>query len=497
MLNARRLAIIALISLSVALNNFGADKLSRSQAVGSIVGAKGSVLVDHQPVLPKEVVFSGDVISTGVASGAYLNLGGTTAILVENAEMEVAGGTGVSPVSEHGQDAHATPTMTLRKGAMVVRTSGSQTARVNLPGAFVLVGGNPSSEATSIRIAAVNQAAVVVADRGEAEIHGAGAPTVVRAGKTVKLENGVPQGAAQQRAGGVYKQIPLGYVSLSETELGTKLSLNDAIYWGNWVTTQQHGRIQILLGDGSYLNVGADAKMHIIKHDATTHQTELEIRAGSVKAAVQKVAGASFKATTPTAVIGVQGTILQWEVISDARTDVASIEDDVTVGLAQDPSVPSIVLHTGQSVSVFAHSFSAIATLGSAALQAMQNKTNVKGGFTGNANAATQQMAQQMATGGGVTGAAGGLTSAVSGGSHLATAAVAGAGAGITGGALSHNNSANNSLNNAGQNTSDLTSASNQVTSTSTQTTNVSNETTNQIQQQQQNCGCPSPNVPK
>lgn len=482
MLNPRGMAIIVGTTLWLAGNGFGAGKLSRAEVVGSIVGAKGNVLVDHQPVIAKEAVFAGDVVSTGVASGAYLNLRGTAAILVENTELALAA-TG-SPAA-----------MTLVKGAVVVRTNRAEPARVNLPGAFVLVRGG-SDYPSICRIAAVNASAVVIADKGEAEIHGAGAPVMVRSGKTVRLEHGLPQ-AGGQLAGSVTGEIPKGEVDRG-AQANLPLNLNDNVYWQDKVHTVAKGRVRIKLTDGSELFVGAGSQMTIKSHDATSHQTQIEIAAGKVRAEVVK-AGGKFTATTPTAVIGVVGTTLQANVVSPNETDVTSIEDDVDVSNV-DPNVTGhVLLHTGQSTRVL-RGFppTGAITLSSNQITQQTNTTDVQEGLHG-----------APPGGGGTTG---GMTGALGHGTgNLVTAGAAGVGAGLGAGALSKMGSAGDNLNTA-QNTlndainqsrqasagsNDAASALNAATSANTQTAAVETETANNIQNQQQGCGCPSPSGPQ
>ena len=483
MLNPRGMAIIVGTTLWLAGNGFGAGKLSRAEVVGSIVGAKGNVLVDHQPVIAKEAVFAGDVVSTGVASGAYLNLRGTAAILVENTELALAA-TG-SPAA-----------MTLVKGAVVVRTNRAEPARVNLPGAFVLVRGG-GDYPSICRIAAVNASAVVIADKGEAEIHGAGAPVMVRSGKTVRLEHGLPQ-AGGQLAGSVTGEMPKGEVDRG-AQANLPLNLNDNVYWQDTVHTVAKGRVRIKLTDGSELFVGAGSQMTIKSHDATSHQTQIEIAAGKVRAEVVK-AGGKFTATTPTAVIGVVGTTLQANVVSRNETDVTSIQDDVDVSNV-DPNVTGhVLLHTGQSTRVL-RGFppTGAITLSSNQITQQTNTTDVQEGLHG-----------APPGGGGTTG---GVTGALGRGTgNLATAGAAGMGAGLGAGALSKMGSAGDNLNSAQSalndainqsrqgsgDSNDAAAALNAATSANTQTAAVETETANNIQnQQQQGCGCPSPSGPQ
>src|SRR5579859_2658581 len=96
-MNTRRcLGILVGITFILTANGFGAGKLTRPEVAGSISGIKGTVRVNHLPVLPSEAIFTGDIVSTGDTSGAFLNLRGTVAILVANGEMSLSG-SGESP----------------------------------------------------------------------------------------------------------------------------------------------------------------------------------------------------------------------------------------------------------------------------------------------------------------------------------------------------------------------------------------------------------------
>ena len=485
MLNPRGVAIIASATLLFALDAIGAGKLTRAEVAGSIVGAKGNVLVDRQPVMAKETVFAGDVISTGAASGAYLNLHGTTAILVENSELALTG---------TGSSAH----ITLVKGAVVVRTSSPQATRVEVPGAYVLVRGDGAFPSIC-RVAAMNSSAVVITDKGSAEIHGAGAPTLVGSGKTVRLEHGTPQ-IAGDTAGKVVGELPKG--TIQHAGKTSELNLNDSVYWQDVVRTTRIGRVRIGLTDGSVLLVGAGSEMTIQKHDAATQQTQIELRAGSVRAIVQKITtpGGKFETKTPTAVIGVVGTT--WFANANSKvTGVGSVEGDVTVSNVNPNVVGTVTLHSNQFTTVpFGLPPTLPITLGAGQMNSQLSKTEVHEGINAAAGAGA---------GGGTTG---GLTGAITKGtSNFATVGAAGAGAAFGGVAIGKMgsagdslNGANNSLNGAANSNNqaaassgDAASALNAASSAAAQTIAVETETSTLIQNQQaQGCGCPSPNGP-
>lgn len=483
------LGTLAGVVLLMGLNCFGAGKLDHSAVVGSIVGTQGTVQVDQHSVLPNEAVFAGDSISTGATSGAFLNLHGTIAILVENSELALA-------------RSDNSVAMTLKKGALQIRSGNGQPAVVHIPGASVIV----QSEGTfpSIcRIASVDQSAVVYADKGHVEIHGTGAPTLVRPGQSVRLEAGVPQ-AAGQHAGKVTGHIPVGTVQHEGKGTAIVLKLSDPILWEDLVATQGNGRIRITLDGGSFLNIGARSQMRIVQHDTQSQQTAVELKLGSLRGEVVKLTqGGKFETRTPTAVIGVVGTIF----VANANprlTRVWSIQGDVTVRNI-DPSIPGVVtLHTGQTTSVqLGKPPNAPSTAPGSQLQTQMAQTNVQEGAMAGAGAA----GGEAASGGGTAGGAAGGGGFPGGATNLATVGSAGAGA-IAGGVAVHElTKANNNVkaaqsalagaaNAAGQAAASAAAAqqaATQALAAAQQANNSATTTLNEVNTILKGCGCVPP----
>jgi len=482
--------------LLVGLNGFGADKADHSVVVGSIVGTQGTVQVDQHSVLPNEAVFAGDSISTGATSGAFLNLHGTIAILVEKSELALA----------RSGDSVA---MTLKKGALEIRSGQAQPAVVHVPGASVLVG-SEGAFPSICRIASVNQSAVVYADKGHVEIHGAGAPTLVRPGQSVRLEAGVPQAAGQQ-AGKVSGHIPTGSVKHGGKGTPITLKLSDPIFWEDLVSTQDNGRIRIALEGGSYLNIGARSEMRIIQHDAQSQQTTVELKLGSLRGEVVKLTkGGKFETQTPTAVIGVVGTIYVVNVNSPQLTRVWSVTGDVTVRNI-DPNVPGeVTLHAGQTTSVQQGKPPGTPSTAPAnQVQTQMAQTNVPEGAMAGAGAAGGAAASSGGTAGGAAGGAGvGTTGGFPGGmTNLATIGGAG-GSAIAGGIALHE--ATQANNNAAAAQSALAGAANAASQAATsaaaaqqsaaaalaaaqEANNIATATLNDINSILKGCGCVSP----
>ena len=82
------------------------------------------------------------------------------------------------------------------------------------------------------------------------------------------------------------------------------------VVWQDTVQTGSTGRARILLDDQSVLSLGKDSRLRIVKHDARTQQTALDLSYGRIRCEVTKITrqGGGFELKTPTSVAGVIGT---------------------------------------------------------------------------------------------------------------------------------------------------------------------------------------------
>jgi hypothetical protein len=115
-----------------------------------------------------------------------------------------------------------------------------------------------------------------------------------------------PQSA--QRAGEVSRVIPA--VSIARSGKNITASPKSVVDWQDLVNTQANARARIALDDGSVLNVGSEASIRVVKHDAGAQQTELELTYGKLRTQAQKIAkpDGKFEVRTPAGVAGVVGT---------------------------------------------------------------------------------------------------------------------------------------------------------------------------------------------
>jgi ferric-dicitrate binding protein FerR (iron transport regulator) len=246
-------------------------------------------------------------------------------------------------------DSDSMPNFLLRRGTMVLKDA--DPVQVTVRGAYVMVKGDPQSGA-ECEMAALGNDATVSVKQGLAEIHGQGEPVILHAGQSARVEAG-PQGG-QQVAGKISREIPQGVIQRQGETQELPLKLHAVINWNDLVKTLQAGRAQILLLDGSTLNVGARSEIRILKHDPQAQQTELELTMGTVQANVKKITtpGGKFQLHTKSAVIGTIDTSYVASTDDKGTTTVCGVTG-TTLVKSDDPNVKQTVTLThGQCTKV-------------------------------------------------------------------------------------------------------------------------------------------------
>jgi FecR protein/CARDB len=144
------------------------------------------------------------------------------------------------------------------------------------------------------------------------------------------------------KAGNVTALLPLARIvrGAGKTAVTADAKRGDEVYWNDLVRTEKGGRARLTLTDQSILSLGSQAELRIVKHDARTQQTALELGYGRLRAEVATVTrnGGNFTVRTPTAVAGVIGTVFGSDTTIDS-TKFLCISGVVSVG-SSDPGLP-------------------------------------------------------------------------------------------------------------------------------------------------------------
>lgn len=155
-------------------------------------------------------------------------------------------------------------------------------------------------------------------------------------------------------AGSITALIPLDFVHRGRTSFEAQKGAD--ILWDDLIRTERGGRVRVALTDGSVLNIGSGTELKILRHDAASEQTELELIYGKVRAdVIQRTRpDGEFKVRTRQAVAGVIGT---GEYLDATPTDTTVIALNGIVAVSSNnPTIPGTVfLKPGQKTQVVAN----------------------------------------------------------------------------------------------------------------------------------------------
>jgi ferric-dicitrate binding protein FerR (iron transport regulator) len=101
--------------------------------------------------------------------------------------------------------------------------------------------------------------------------------------------------ASAQTAGRVGRLLPAGFVTHENATAEAKVA--GPVFWNDFLRTNEQGRMRVDLEDGSLLTVGAKSELRVVKHDAASQQSSIDLLYGKVRATVAPVTkpGGSFQ----------------------------------------------------------------------------------------------------------------------------------------------------------------------------------------------------------
>ena len=158
------------------------------------------------------------------------------------------------------------------------------------------------------------------------------------------------------KAGAITALLPVAKIvrGTGKTSVTSDAKKGDDLVWNDLVKTEKGGRARITLADQSILSLGSQAELRIVRHDAKSQQTSLQMAYGRVRAQVANITrdGGKFELRTPTAVAGVIGT--DWGVESSPTSGDTFVCLAGAVQISNiDPSVAGSVQCTaGQTTTV-------------------------------------------------------------------------------------------------------------------------------------------------
>jgi len=115
------------------------------------------------------------------------------------------------------------------------------------------------------------------------------------------------QGQPQPKAGQITAELPVGNIERAGQLQPAVLNMD--VLWEDVVRTADRGRVRVQLDDSSVLNIGSNSVFRVVKHEAQTRQTELEMTVGKARMRLERLGPRQqFQIKTSTAVIGAVGT---------------------------------------------------------------------------------------------------------------------------------------------------------------------------------------------
>ncbi|MGA2986237.1 MAG: FecR family protein [Terriglobia bacterium] len=333
---------LLLLSPAIFAAGEGALGMVRSSHAASLGGA---------PVPGAEVIFDGDLLTTSEGGNALVELNPGT-------QVRIAEKTSVRFVRD-GKEVRAE----LVSGVVVSESAGKATVVVTTPNYQFAPAQEGkcryavqlSQEQTTVA-AAINGNVIVKSARVNASyVLPEGKYAAISASAVGVPGQSVAAGAPPEapHAGTVRNAVPDDVVQRQGQGAETTLKGEDGIDAGDIVMTKQNGRLQIVLADGSLLNIGTGSTLKIAQYDPQTRRVQIELTSGHMRVRVGKLSqpGSSWTVHTPTAVAGVVGTDSIVEAQPNATT-VLCVE-----GLASvrniDPAITGhVILYAGQFTTV-------------------------------------------------------------------------------------------------------------------------------------------------
>ena len=168
-----------------------------------------------------------------------------------------------------------------------------------------------------------------------------------------RTTNGQVHPPTLDRAGTVIAALPQTTIERRADKFTANPGVDVA--WNDLLRTDQRGRVRVTLVDQTIISLGSDSQLRVVKAQARTQQTAVELFYGRIRMQIVKIVqGDRFELRTPTAIAGVVGTDFGADASQPGVTKFVCIAGDVRIS-STDPKVRgTVVCHAGSTVTVSA-----------------------------------------------------------------------------------------------------------------------------------------------
>ncbi len=413
-----KLLVLAIVS-AVALVVLTSVAAAPYRSIGTALVA-GPVLLNGHPMSgPSLSLSDGDRLETGARGGAIITLSKTDAVtLSENSAVRLS-------TRKSGLAAE------LDRGRVLVTSSHDRLRELRLAGEAVSIRAAPGKP-RQYQVSRLPDGAYVMAKSGNVTIfdEGYATTTEVPEGKVGAVRpEAEPLQAAQrpaqgqrtqrpqtpqrpatapaaaapaakaggQTAGQITAAIPKDYIIRGAQQ--TEGNAGDKIAWEDLLRTEPRGRVRVKLDDGSILNVGSDSRLRVVRHDAASQVTELEMKYGRLRAQVVKLGqpNSKFEIRTNTAICGVLGTDFYLEA-TERSTRVVVFAGVVKMTPLVAGALAGIAAGTAGQASTVGAGQASTAAAGSVSTPATATVSQIQNAVTATTATQTATQAAVMAT---------------------------------------------------------------------------------------------------
>ena len=159
--------------------------------------------------------------------------------------------------------------------------------------------------------------------------------------------------ARAQKAGTIVAIAPRAIIQRETAAGDLQADKGTDVYWGDLVSTDQDGRLRIVLLDQSIISLGRESEMRVLRQPVQLKQSQLHLSYGKIRVRLLKLPpGQTVELRTQTAVAGVIGTDFGADASIPGTTRFICLEGEVRISSTEKAIRSSVVCKAGEMVDV-------------------------------------------------------------------------------------------------------------------------------------------------